>query len=355
VRGNIAGCKKNLMDPEGYYALLGVPPTAGAATIAAAFRAKARLLHPDIPVTGNAASFIRLREAYDVLGNELRRARYDRQARATPPDRPPSPPVPRPNELPPLPDLPELPVSQRALRIGLTAALIAMAAVSVVELAIHVAGLVAPPPASSPRAAPAGEQRAEAPLVPIGTPTHYVLPAGGPAPLWRFDRAHNGYMPAGRLPPFTGVALLNTPPRDGMVEVRVSDGHGYIDATRLAPGGADAARNAYCSYNAGPPLMPGEVLVRRDGGPATLRIDNNGGDPLVLKLRDATGTTALSVAGSYTVEYASGTLWSRACGSFVAGERSWQIANLVQLAGTATIALPAPDATEMSPDRFADK
>jgi hypothetical protein len=175
-------------------------------------------------------------------------------------------------------------------------------------------------------------------------------------------------MPAGRLPPFTGVALLNTPPRDGMVEVRVSDGHGYIDATRLAPGGADAARNAYCSYNAGPPLMPGEVLVRRDGGPATLRIDNNGGDPLVLKLRDATGTTALSVAaapgttrvaglgaGSYTVEYASGTLWSRACGSFVAGERSWQIANLVQLAGTATIALPAPDATEMSPDRFADK
>ena len=46
------------MDPEGYYARLGVASDAGSEAILAAYRRKARVLHPDVPGTGNAAAFI---------------------------------------------------------------------------------------------------------------------------------------------------------------------------------------------------------------------------------------------------------------------------------------------------------
>jgi hypothetical protein len=150
-----------------------------------------------------------------------------------------------------------------------------------------------------------------------------------------------------------------------MVEVRVSAGKGFIDATRLAPGDAKVARRAFCGYNAGPPLDTGEVLSRHGSGDAVLRIDNTRAEPVVLKLRDAQGTTALTVqatqgttrvtglsAGNYDVEYASGTLWSRACGSFVAGQRSWKLPAAVTVSGDSHLSLPAQNAIEIAPDAF---
>ena len=63
-------------DPAGFYAQLGVAPTAPVEAIIAAYRAKARVLHPDIPGTGDAAAFMRMKEAYDVLADAERRAAY---------------------------------------------------------------------------------------------------------------------------------------------------------------------------------------------------------------------------------------------------------------------------------------
>jgi len=54
-------------DPTGLYARLEVEPTAAPEAIAAAFRHKARLLHPDVTGTGNAEAFMWVKEAYDVL------------------------------------------------------------------------------------------------------------------------------------------------------------------------------------------------------------------------------------------------------------------------------------------------
>ncbi len=68
-------------DPKGFYRLLGVDPAAPAAVIVAAFRRKARLLHPDVPITGDAESFIELKQAYDALSDPIRRLDYDRTAR----------------------------------------------------------------------------------------------------------------------------------------------------------------------------------------------------------------------------------------------------------------------------------
>ena len=67
-------------DPAGYYRCLGVAPEAPQAEIVAAFRRKARRLHPDVPRTGDAAAFVGLRQAYDVLSKRDQRAAYDRKA-----------------------------------------------------------------------------------------------------------------------------------------------------------------------------------------------------------------------------------------------------------------------------------
>ena len=65
------------LDPKGYYALLEVLPYATQADIAAAYRRQARLLHPDVPKTGNSDDFIAVKQAYDVLSDGRRRAEYD--------------------------------------------------------------------------------------------------------------------------------------------------------------------------------------------------------------------------------------------------------------------------------------
>src|SRR5580698_4214129 len=67
-------------DPEDYYARLGLSPSASRADIVAAFRVKARLLHPDVPKTGNSVAFVAVKQAYDVLSNVERHAAYDRGA-----------------------------------------------------------------------------------------------------------------------------------------------------------------------------------------------------------------------------------------------------------------------------------
>jgi hypothetical protein len=352
------------MDPEGYYARLGVAPDAEASAIAAAYRAKARVLHPDVPSTGDAGAFILLHEAYEVLGDEFSRARYDRTAR----DHAARKPAPRWAEPPPPPPMPQIPafILSPRLRIGLWSGLIVLTAVSLTELGIHLFRMVQAP--LPPRIAALYEQTPwAAPLKPAGTPTHYVLPTGGTAPLWRYDPDARRYLPAAHLEPFSGVAVLDTPPRDGMVEIRVTDGQGFIDATRLAPGGTRAARQAYCAYNAGPPLIAGEVLVRHGNGDAVLRIENTNPEPVVLKLRDPQGTTALSVQagqgvtrvaglapGLYTAEYATGTLWSRACGSFIAGERTWRLPTGLIVDGEARLTVPAQAAAEIAPDAFSN-
>ncbi len=63
-----------------YYAVLGVPKNAGQAEIKKAYRKLAQQHHPDAN-EGNAASEERFKEvaaAYDVLGDETKRASYDR-------------------------------------------------------------------------------------------------------------------------------------------------------------------------------------------------------------------------------------------------------------------------------------
>ncbi len=69
------------LDPEGFYTVLGLDPAANPAAIRAAFRRKAREVHPDVPGTGDAGAFVAVKRAYDVLSNGKRRESYDQAAR----------------------------------------------------------------------------------------------------------------------------------------------------------------------------------------------------------------------------------------------------------------------------------
>ncbi len=352
------------LDPEGYYARLGLEPTAAPAAVVAAYRAKARIVHPDVPVTGNATAFVAAKQAYDVLSHQDRRQEYDRNARQA--VAPPEPVVIRQAEWPSAPptrqprfsDLP-VPVWVGVgafLALGIyQAASHLLAPSGVVRAGIRPnAAIVAPLSDSAHQAMLYGP----APVRLAGTPNFYVLPAGSPAVLWRMDPARNNVLtPLTQLPPFSAVQAVRLIRQTGMLEVLLKDNaSGFISADHLAPGDALAAHRAYCGYNAGPAPFDGEVLERRGLGAGTLTVQNRAVQPAVVKLRDAAGAVMLSVflgpnaevtmnglpEGTYHPDFAIGELWSRACNVFAAGMRARR--------ATAALLVPAAEPLVVAPD-----
>ena len=73
------------MNDKDYYAILGVSPDASAKEIQKAFQQKARKLHPDINKAPDAEEqFKAVSEAYAVLSDEQKRARYDAMRSGSP-------------------------------------------------------------------------------------------------------------------------------------------------------------------------------------------------------------------------------------------------------------------------------
>ena len=277
-------------DPAGHYAALEVDPAAPPEAIAAAYRRKARVLHPDVAGTGNATAFMRIKLAYDVLGDAARRAAYDRSALA--------PIVAETTSLEPAPRGPRLSDLPVALWAGLGGVFCLAAIMAMVQFggpSPRPQGPVirpfAPPAAvAKPRPAPPAVASADGPM------THYVLPGSGDTMVWRHDTTRDDYLPAGHVPAFSSVGAVGLVPQHGLVEIRLADGgSGFIDATRLEPGDRAAARRAYCAYNAGPSPQNGEVLDRHGAGTVRLRISNRGAQPAVVKLRDPSGSAAATV------------------------------------------------------------
>jgi DnaJ domain len=362
---------RSRLDPDGYYDRLGLEAAASRAEIVTAFRLKARLLHPDVSGTGNAGAFVAVKQAYDVLSNPLRRAAYDRAAReaavnaikpeiaGTWPNRRATP---APVDAEPIhgPRFSDFPVM---VWVGLGAFL----CLSIYEAVSHLlapsptiradirpnAAIVAPLSPSAHHAVLYGPK----PLRLAGTPNFYVKPGGSPAVLFRLDKERNALVPLGQLPPFSAVQAIRLIRPSGMLEVLVNDrGNGFVSADHVTPGNVADALRGYCSYNAGPTPLDGELLVRRGNGHGTLYLQNQSVQPAVVKLRDETGAVVLAVflgpgghaaleglpEGTYRPEFAIGELWSRACNTFAAGMRSWRMNEALRLPGDSRLVV-APD------------
>jgi hypothetical protein len=350
-------------DPAGHYATLDVDPAAPPEAITAAFRRKAHVLHPDIPGTGDAAAFIRVKQAYDVLGDVGRRAAYDRAGRSGITQRVEEPPPPRG---PRLSDLP----------IALWAGLGGLFCLATVMAVVQFNRPRAPPPGPvirpfAPSAVPAGHPPPP-PMVAAGSgpTTHYVSPTGDDTTLWRHDAARDVYLPAGHIAAFSPVRALNLVAQHGLVEIRLGDGSsGFIDATRLTPGDRAAARRAECAFNAGPSPRNGEVLARKGDGAARLEISNRLAQPAVVKLRDASGQAVATVfvaPGADTVvenlpdavfrpDFAIGELWSRACNTFAAGMRAERFVVYILPSDLAPLVIPPDLSATPAPKDISDE
>ncbi len=359
-------------DPQGYYERLELDWDAPPEAIHAAYRRKARVLHPDIPGTGNAAAFMAVKEAYDVLADPLRRGAYDRAARSLDrlrsvmvPDtgeeihrHPPPPPPVTKTRGPRLSDLP----------FAIWAGLGILALLAGGEAVLH---LYAPPsadhsvevPATAPTVLPQVPPPPPRPIRLIGNPNVYVVPADSPALVLRYDQPRNTFIPIGQLPAFSAVQAVRVLRDHGLVEIRLTDtATGFIDAARLAPGDATAARQAYCTYNSGPPPANGEILARNGAGAGQTTIENRSSQPMVVKLRDRNGMAAATVylepggdafvdglpGGAYRPDYAIGELWSRACNSFAAGMRAQRFTAFAELSTLSTLTIP-PDLPDQTP------
>jgi hypothetical protein len=363
------------LDPEGYYARLGVEPWSAPEAITAAWRREARLVHPDVPETGDADAFLELKQAYDVLIHADRRAAYDRSARQAAPREQ------EPGEIDatPFPEMASPPTRHprwHDLPTAVWAGMAVVLLVGIVEVGLH---LTSSPPRLAPREtiratapdvpSPAPNEPAPAPYGPApvrlaGTADFYIVPAASPAILWRVDEAKHALVPWGQLPPFSSVQALRLLKPSGMVEIKVTDSaNGYVDAGRLTPGDAAAATRAWCTYNAGPTPANGEVLSRAATGRARLSIDNRSGQLAVVKIRSAAGAVIASVflgpGGNTTMDglpeepvrldYATGEVWSRACHGFAAGMRAQRLSGLVSIGLGTRLAIP-PDASVAAAD-----
>ena len=353
-------------DPQGYYHRLELDWDAPPDAIHAAYRRKARLLHPDIPGTGNADAFMAVKEAFDVLADPLRRAAYDRASRSL--DRlrsvvdvdgaeeiGPDPPAPPPVIKTRGPRLSDLPLAVWA-GLGIVALLAGGEAVLHMN-APPPADQVVEVPATAPTVTPQAPPSPPRPARLIGTPNVYVAPSGTPAMVFRYDRQRKVFVPIGQLPAFSAMQAVRVLRDHGLVEIRLTEtATGFIDAARLEPGNLEAARQAYCTYNSGPPPSNGEVLARNGAGANQTTIENHSDQPMVVKLRDRNGVAAATVflapggdavveglpGSAYRPDYAIGEIWSRACNSFAAGMRAQRFTAFVELSTLGTLAIP-PD------------
>lgn len=66
-------------DTDNFYEILGLPPHASAEDIRAAYRQKARRVHPDVAGWQGTTEFVRLNRAYETLSDPHRRRAYDEQ------------------------------------------------------------------------------------------------------------------------------------------------------------------------------------------------------------------------------------------------------------------------------------
>ena len=256
------------LDPEGYYARLGVVPESGPDAITAAYRRKARLVHPDVPGTGDASAFVELKQAYDVLIRPERRAAYDRSARQAVPSAPEQ----EPGEIgaKPFPTMASPPTRHPRLRdlpIGVWVGMAAVLMLGLVEVGLHLTRLPTQEqqeaiPATAPDVPPLAANDPGPALVRPGAGS----PRGNGKLLHRADRQFGHAVACGRGSPHAGalgpIAGLQFGAGAAVAETERDGGNqGHRQHQRLCRGGsADTRRLQLPPRGPGAPTTPARRL-----------------------------------------------------------------------------------------------
>ncbi len=115
-------------------------------------------------------------------------------------------------------------------------------------------------------------------------------------------------------------------------EIRTAAGvGGYVQTRALYAGSGSRFKTEWCAANRGATPQAGEVLTRRVSGDNRLLVHNDGRRDGLVKLKTLTGNTVMAFyvpatyhiaamgipEGTYRLEFATGTQYSRGCGIFI--------------------------------------
>lgn len=131
---------------------------------------------------------------------------------------------------------------------------------------------------------------------------------------------------------FATATVVGAPEDTQWTKVRTPSGIlGWVPSRALYVGTGGKMKTEWCAENQGPRPGAGEALSRRASGDHRLMVHNDGRNDAVVKLKTQSGNTVVSYfvpatfnmvvsgipEGTYLIEFATGTNWSRACGLFV--------------------------------------
>ncbi|MGE5548825.1 MAG: DnaJ domain-containing protein [Solirubrobacterales bacterium] len=130
---------------------------------------------------------------------------------------------------------------------------------------------------------------------------------------------------------FTAVTVMEAPVDRQWTQVRTPSGLvGWVPSRALYGGAGGRMKTEWCAENRGAVPEAGDALSRRANGDNRLFIHNDGRFDAVVKLKTPSGATVVSYyvpatyhisvggipGGTFLIEFATGTNWSRACGLF---------------------------------------
>lgn len=131
---------------------------------------------------------------------------------------------------------------------------------------------------------------------------------------------------------FTTAEVTGDTDTPEWVRIRTPAGvDGYVETRSLYAGSGTRFKSQWCAENRGAPPGTGEVLTRRVSGDHRLLIHNEGRRDGAVKLKTLAGHTVASFyvpatyhigvggipEGTYRIEFATGTAYSRGCGVFL--------------------------------------
>jgi hypothetical protein len=130
---------------------------------------------------------------------------------------------------------------------------------------------------------------------------------------------------------FTTVTTVSASEDPEWANVRTPSGvTGWVPTRSLYGGSGERLRSEWCDEHRGARPQAGEVMMRRASGDHELFIDNPGRKDALVKLKTPAGYTMISYfvpatyhlgvggipEGTYVIEYATGSRFSRGCGTF---------------------------------------